>query len=199
MALIVAACGDLGCSTKERSWCSLMPLRAKGAESEGIVEASLASLACVCDPLGRPRLRPFVQEDDPGAVDNVGLHTGDVQDLLYLGDTNYIVIGGAADLHNPVILVRGGAGGAERVADAIEAEEIALALVGESMVGAGGEEAGLEQRQQPPGPRFALPLHFYEQGRLWRLASKHTKQWRRAVGLLCLGEQSGGGGGQLAE
>lgn len=64
------------------------------------------------------------------------------------------------DLYNPVILVSDGTRGAERFADAIEAEEITLALVGEAMVGTGGEEAGLKQRQQPHGPGIAFLLHF---------------------------------------
>lgn len=74
-------------------------LTSQRAESEGVVQAPFACLAGVGNALGWSRLWPFVQEDHPGAVDDVSLHAGDVQHLLYLGDTDYVVIGRAADLH----------------------------------------------------------------------------------------------------
>lgn len=50
-------------------------LAAKRAESEGVKEAPFTDLTGVGDTLPRPGLRPLVDEDNSGTVDNVGLHT----------------------------------------------------------------------------------------------------------------------------
>lgn len=63
---------------------SMKYLAVERAEAEGIEEAALADFAGVGDAFAGPRLRPFVQEDDSSAVDNVGLNAGDVQNFLNL-------------------------------------------------------------------------------------------------------------------
>ncbi|CAL9052966.1 unnamed protein product, partial [Musa banksii] len=68
-------------------------LAAEGAEAEGVHEAPLADLADVGDALAGPLLGALVEEDDAGAVDNVGLHAGDVQHLLDLRDSDHVVVG----------------------------------------------------------------------------------------------------------
>lgn len=67
-------------------------LAAERAEAEGIEEAALADFAGVGDAFAGPRLRPFVQEDDSSAVDNVGLNAGDVQNFLNLWYSYHIVV-----------------------------------------------------------------------------------------------------------
>lgn len=49
-------------------------LATQRAESEGIEEATLAYFAGVGDAFARPRLWPFIQEDDLCTVDNVSLN-----------------------------------------------------------------------------------------------------------------------------
>lgn len=73
-------------------------LATKGAESEGVEETTLADFTGVGDAFTRPRLRPFVQEDDSGTVDNVGLNTTDVQHLLNLRNPDHIMVGGPPNL-----------------------------------------------------------------------------------------------------
>ncbi|RZR99419.1 hypothetical protein BHM03_00028982 [Ensete ventricosum] len=68
-------------------------LAAEGAEAEGVEQAPVADLAAVGDALARPRLGAFVEEDDAGAVDDVRLHTGEVQHLLDLGNSDHVVVG----------------------------------------------------------------------------------------------------------
>ncbi|CAL9156644.1 unnamed protein product, partial [Musa hybrid cultivar] len=68
-------------------------LAAEGAEAEGVHEAPLADLADVGDALAGPLLGALVEEDDAGAVDNVGLNAGDVQHLLDLRDSDHVVVG----------------------------------------------------------------------------------------------------------
>lgn len=67
-------------------------LTAKRAEAEGIEKAALADLAGVGDAFPWPRLWPLVQENDPGAVDNVGLDSTYVQHLLYLRHPYHIMV-----------------------------------------------------------------------------------------------------------
>lgn len=59
-------------------------LATKGAESERVKEASFADFTGIGDTFTRPRLRPLVQEDHSGTVDNVGLDSTDVQNFLNL-------------------------------------------------------------------------------------------------------------------
>lgn len=69
-----------------------MYLATERAESKGIEEAALAYFAGVGDPFSWPGLWPFVQEDDPRTVDDVGLNTSYVQHLLNLRNPNHIMI-----------------------------------------------------------------------------------------------------------
>jgi hypothetical protein len=48
-------------------------LATERAEADIVKEAALADLTGVGDAFAGPRLRALVQEDDPGAGDNVGL------------------------------------------------------------------------------------------------------------------------------
>lgn len=67
-------------------------LATEGAEFEGVEEASLADFTGIGDTFARPRLRPLVQEDHSGAVDNVGLDSTDVQNFLNLRDPYHIMV-----------------------------------------------------------------------------------------------------------
>lgn len=69
-------------------------LAANGAESEGIEEATVTDTAGVGDAFARPRLRAaaLVQKHYLRTVDNVGLHPCDIQILLNLTYSDYIVI-----------------------------------------------------------------------------------------------------------
>jgi len=67
-------------------------LATERAEAERIEEAALADLTGVGDPFAGPRLRALVQEDDSGAVDNVGLDPSDVQNFLNLRDPYHIMV-----------------------------------------------------------------------------------------------------------
>jgi len=67
-------------------------LATERAEAERIEEAALADLTGVGDPFAGPRLRALVQEDDSGAVDNVGLDPSDVQNFLNFRDPYHIMV-----------------------------------------------------------------------------------------------------------
>uniref|UniRef100_A0A0E0CU91 Uncharacterized protein n=1 Tax=Oryza meridionalis TaxID=40149 RepID=A0A0E0CU91_9ORYZ len=67
-------------------------LASEGAEAEGVEEAALADLAGVGDALAGPRLGALVEEHDARAVDDVRLHAGDVQHLLYLRHPDHVVV-----------------------------------------------------------------------------------------------------------
>lgn len=67
-------------------------LAAKRAEAEGVEEAAIADLAGVGDALARPRLRPFVQENNLSAVDYVCLNRAYVQELLNFIHPYYIMV-----------------------------------------------------------------------------------------------------------
>jgi len=67
-------------------------LAAKRAESERIEEAAFADFTGVGDAFAGPRLRAFVQEYDSGAVNNVGLDAGNVEDFLNLRYPYHIVV-----------------------------------------------------------------------------------------------------------
>lgn len=62
----------------------LIYLATKRAESEGIKEAALTNKTSICDAFARPRLRPFVQENDSRTVYNISLNSCYIQMLLNL-------------------------------------------------------------------------------------------------------------------
>jgi len=145
-------------------------LASEGAEAEVVEEAAGADLAEVG---GRRRglataaaswlllLRPLVEEDDAGAVDDVGLHAGDVHEALDVGDPDDVVVGGAADLDGVVVAVavceaqraQGARARARGGGAAVEAEHVALAAaVGVAVRLAMREEARGQQRLQPARP-----------------------------------------------
>jgi hypothetical protein len=108
-------------------------LATKGAESEGVKKATLADFAGVGDPFAGPRLRPFVQENDSGAVDNVGLDATDVQHFLNLRNPNHVMVGGSPYLNSTMVFVVGEAERAKSTIHTIQTVHIAFALVGISM------------------------------------------------------------------
>jgi hypothetical protein len=133
------------------------------AESEVVEEAATADLADVrgrglpsAAASGLVLLRALVEEDDARAVDDVGLHAGDVEEALDVVDPDDVVVGGAADLDGVVAAV--GVREAERAeraggGAAVEAEHVALAAaVRVGVRGAVREEARREQREQPARP-----------------------------------------------
>lgn len=67
-------------------------LATERTEAERVQETALADLAGVGHAFAGPRLRALVQKDDSGTVDNVGLDSGDVQNLLNLRDPYHIVV-----------------------------------------------------------------------------------------------------------
>lgn len=73
-------------------------LAAKRAESERIEEAAFADFTGVGDAFAGPRLRAFIQEYDSGAVNNVGLDAGNVEDFLNLRYPYDIVVRGPSNL-----------------------------------------------------------------------------------------------------
>ena len=179
-------------------------LASEGAEAEVVEEAACADLAEVG---GRRRglaaaaaawlllLRPLVEEDDAGAVDDVGLHPRDVHEALDVGDPDDVVVGGAADLDGVVVAVavreaqraqraraRARGGGA-----AVEAEHVALAAaVGVAVRLAMREEARGQQRLQPARPLLRVRrrgglLLLLLRLRVRAAASLHGKQPRGSV------------------
>ena len=69
-------------------------LATERAKAKWVKEAALADLTCVGDTFARPWLRAFVQEHNPGTVDNVGLDSCNVQNFLNLRDPNHIMVWG---------------------------------------------------------------------------------------------------------
>ena len=55
-------------------------------------------MAGIGESSGGSGLGALIEEDDAGAVDDVGLHGGDIQDLLRLRNPYHVVVGGSADL-----------------------------------------------------------------------------------------------------
>lgn len=127
-------------------------LAAEGAEAEGVDEAPLANLAGVGDALARPGLRPLVEEDDSGAIDDVGVDTAYIQHLLYLRNSYYIVVRRSPYLDGAVVAVVGEAEGADRPIHAVKTVHIALAFVRVGMLLALDEEARRQQGLQPRRP-----------------------------------------------
>lgn len=76
-------------------------LATKRTESEGIKEASTTNLTSVGDPLSRPWLGPLVEEDNLGAIDDVGLYARYVYELLYLTNSHHVMVRGSPYLHPP--------------------------------------------------------------------------------------------------
>ena len=83
---------DGGGRRDEKEWQEY--LASEGAEAEGVEEAALADVAGVGDALAGPGLRALVEEHDARAVDDVGLHAGDVQHLLDLRHADHVVVRG---------------------------------------------------------------------------------------------------------
>lgn len=164
-------------------------LAPEGAEAEVVEEAAGADLAEVggggCRLAAAPGLLllgPLVEEDDAGAVDDVGLHAGDVHEALDVGDPDDVVVGGAADLDGVVVAVAvREAEGAERArargGGAVEAEHVALAAAVRVAVGlAMREEARGEQRLQPARPLVVVRRRG---GLLLRLRAAASLQGRK--------------------
>uniref|UniRef100_A0A804LNN7 Uncharacterized protein n=1 Tax=Zea mays TaxID=4577 RepID=A0A804LNN7_MAIZE len=141
-------------------------LASEGAEAEVVEEAAGAHLAEVG---GRRRglasrpllLGPLVEEDDAGAVDDVGLHPGDVHEALDVGHPDDVVVGGAPDLDGVVVAVglrqaqraQGARARARARGGAVQAEHVALAAaVRVAVRPAVREEARRKQRLQPARP-----------------------------------------------
>ena len=87
---------------RESLWERDADLASEGAEAEGVEQRAAADLAVVggggClagGGAGAARLGALVEEEHPGAVDDVGLDAGDVEDVLHLGDADDVVVGGA--------------------------------------------------------------------------------------------------------
>ncbi|KAG6507730.1 hypothetical protein ZIOFF_033081 [Zingiber officinale] len=139
-------------------------LAAEGTKTEGVNQAAVTDLAGPGDALAGPRLRALVQEDDAGAVDDVGLHAADVQHLLDLRHPDHVVAKRkrrwSIDLYldGVVVAVSEYADGAKSAVRAIEAVHVALAPVGMNRVLlALHEEASRQQRPQPRRPPVLLP------------------------------------------
>jgi hypothetical protein len=139
-------------------------LASEGAEAEVVEEAAGAHLAEVG---GRRRglasrpllLGPLVEEEDAGAVDDVGLHAGDVHEALDVGHPDDVVVGGAPDLDGVVVAVglrqaqRAQGARARARRGAVQAEHVALAAaVRVAVRPAVREEARRKQRLQPARP-----------------------------------------------
>lgn len=133
-------------------------LAAEGAEAEGVGEAAAADLAGVGDALPGPRLRAAVEEHDLGAVDHVRLHVRYVDQLPHLRHPDHVVVRRPPNLDDVVVAVGGEAVGAEGVAGAAEAEEVALVLAQLRVRRARHEEARRQQRPQPRWPHVLLRL-----------------------------------------
>jgi hypothetical protein len=76
-------------------------LASERAEAEGVEQRAAADLAVVGGRgglargrAGAARLGPLVEEEHPGAVDDVGLHAGDVEHVLHLRHADDVVVGG---------------------------------------------------------------------------------------------------------
>ncbi|CAL9077582.1 unnamed protein product, partial [Musa acuminata var. zebrina] len=169
-------------------------LAAEGAEAEGVHEAPLADLADVGDALAGPLLGALVEEDDAGAVDNVGLHAGDVQHLLDLRDSDHVVVGrpsylkpmpaenhiSSSSQRFPMVAVTREAEGAQGAVHAVETVHITLALVGVSVPLALHEEARRQQRAQPRRPLLLLlPSRSLFQSVVSDPARKHKTSRRK--------------------
>jgi hypothetical protein len=134
-------------------------LATEGAEAEGVEEGACADLAVVGGGgglagggSGAAWLGALVEEEDLGAVDDVGLDAGDVEDVLHLRHPNHVVVGRTPYLDDSVGLVSVGAavvaegrGGGR----AVEAEHVALVPRRRRVRPARQEEARRQQRLQP--------------------------------------------------
>lgn len=67
-------------------------LATERAKSEGVKEAALAYFAGVGDAFAGAWLRPFVQEDNSSAVNNVGLDSTNVQHFLNFRNPYHIMV-----------------------------------------------------------------------------------------------------------
>lgn len=132
-------------------------LAAEGTESEGIWEAAVADFAGEGDALPRSGLGALIQEDNLGAVDDVCLNAGDVDVSLDLVHPNHVVVRGSPNLNEAMILVVDGAVVAQGIAHAVQAEEVALALIGIHMNLARSEVISSQQRFQPWRPKILTP------------------------------------------
>jgi hypothetical protein len=170
-------------------------LAPEGAEAEVVEEAAGADLAEVgggggglAAAPGLLLLGPLVEEDDAGAVDDVGLHAGDVHEALDVGDPDDVVVGGAADLDGVVVAVGvREAEGAERArargGGAVEAEHVALAAAVRVAVRlAMREETRGEQRLQPARPLVPVRRRGGLLLRLGAAASLHGQTQKGRIG-----------------
>lgn len=138
-----------------------LELATEGAEAEVVEKAALARLTGVGYALGRAGLRPLVEKHDSRTIDDVRLYIGDVQHLLNLRHANYVVVRGAPDLNNMVVLVVGmRTSRADAIAHAVQAEEVTLASLVEHpcMERAIKEETSLQHWLQPGRPDEQLRL-----------------------------------------
>lgn len=124
-------------------------LTAERAEAEGIKETAATNLAGVGNSFARPRLRPLIEKDNLGAVDDIGLNGGDVNVFLNLVHPNHIMVRRPPYLNNVMVSVVNEAIGAESIPHTIQAEHVAFTLTGISMKLARSEVVGLEHWTQP--------------------------------------------------
>jgi hypothetical protein len=92
--------GTIGNRRKEKEK-KRQHLASERAEAEGVEQRAAADLAVVGGRgglargrAGAARLGPLVEEEHPGAVDDVGLHAGDVEHVLHLRHADDVVVGG---------------------------------------------------------------------------------------------------------
>ncbi|MFS7994108.1 hypothetical protein Hanom_Chr12g01102021 [Helianthus anomalus] len=75
-------------------------LATKGTKPKGVNKAPAANLTMVGDSFPGSWLRSFVQEHDLRTIDNVGLHTCNVQKSLNLIHPNHVMVRRSPNLIN---------------------------------------------------------------------------------------------------
>lgn len=134
-------------------------LATERAEAECVKEAPVAYFAGIGNALAWPRLRPFIEKNNPGAVYNVSLHAADVEHFLNLWNTNNVMVRRPSYLDYVMVSMMVKAVGAECTAHTIQTVHIALALTGNSMDFTGHKEACLQKRFQPWRPHDPCIAH----------------------------------------
>lgn len=136
-------------------------LATQRTEPEAIMEASATNLASVGDPLPRPGLRPRIEEHNLRAVDYVCLNPRYIDVLLNLIHPHHVVVRRSSYLNDAMVPVIVETVRAESISGAVQAEHVALALVGDPVDGTGQEVARAEHWLQPRQAQIVVSHSYY--------------------------------------
>lgn len=134
-------------------------LATERTEAKCVKETSVTYFTGIGNALAWPNLRPFFEKNNPGAINNVSLHTAEVKHFLNLRNTNNVIVRRSSYLDYVMIFMMNKTAGTQCTAHTIQTIHIAFAFAEISMDFTGHKKASSQKRTQPWRTHFFCNVH----------------------------------------